>query len=136
MADRLFVEEKVIDLFRNLTLASYTKKPDIKTQPFSELKTTFLWAVSIGLREGKRLPLEGAREGLFRYSNLDREELSFLKIIALADTEDINILTDENEDEVQKIAEEYANEGIRIIHEFLKNGSGDPLWKFVELLDT
>ena len=135
MADRIFAEEKVIDLFRDLTLASQTtRNSDFREQPFSELKLAFLWAVSIGVHEKHRTVLEGKKEGLFRWANLDPDELSFLQAIALAETEDINVLTDI--DMIQMISEEYANFGIRALKEYFSDGSGNPLWKLVYLADT
>lgn len=128
--DRLFVEVKVIDLFRNLTYQS-TKNASIYAQPFQETKDTFLWAVALGVRAGVRRPLEGTRDGLLRWSYLSDDEKRSLAMIALAETDDIHVVADDGE--IQEIAEEYANEGIRVINRELKEGAGDPLWKLVSL---
>jgi len=123
--DRIFVEERVIDIFRNLT-AQATRRASPIDQPFLELKDVFLWAVALGVKSGRRKPLEGSREGLFRWENLSNDfEISCLQMIALAENEDINVLSDLGE--IQNIAEEYANEGIRIIKKEILDEPGDPL---------
>lgn len=129
--DRLFVEEKVVEVFRDLTQAS-TKNASILTQPFKENKDAFLWAVSLGVKSGSRRRLEDKREGLLRYDYLSHDEKQCLGMLALAETGDINVLKDEGR--VQEIAEEYANQGIRIIKQNVYDGSGDPLWKLVNLI--
>lgn len=131
--DRLFVEERVAEIFRNLTQAS-TKNASILTQPFKENKDAFLWAVSLGVKFGSRKRLEDKREGLLRYDYLSNDEKQFLGMLALAETGDINVLKDEGS--IQEIAEEYANQGIRIIKQNVYDGSGDPLWKLVNLIRT
>lgn len=132
--DRIFVEEKVINLFRDLTSQS-TKNASIFDQPFLELKDAFLWAVALGVQAGRRMPLEGTKEGLFRWTNLSKDfEIPCLQLIALAETEDIDILSDEGA--IQEIVEEYANEGIRIIKNEILDGPGDSLRKLVGIART
>lgn len=131
--DRLFVEEKVIDVFRNLSQAS-TKNASIFSQPFKENKDAFLWAISLGVKYGSRRPLENKREGLLRWDYLSHDEKQCLCMLALAETGDINVLKDEGS--IQEIAEEYANQGVRILKQNVYDGAGDPLWKLVNLIST
>lgn len=132
-SDRIFVEDRVIEQFRSLT-AQTTKNSAVLHQPFLELKDAFLWAVAMGVKYGKRRPLEGKREGLFLWVRIDHDtELPCLKMIALSETEDIHVLTDIQQ--IQQIAEEYANEGIRIIKERLVDKPGDPLFNLVEIIE-
>jgi dnd system-associated protein 4 len=131
--DRLFVEDRVSEVFRNLTQTS-TKNASILTQPFKENKDTFLWAVSLGVKFGSRKPLEDKREGLLRWDYLSNDEKQCLGMLALAETGDINVLKDEGT--IQEIAEEYANQGIRILKQYVYDGAGDPLWKLVNLVRT
>lgn len=131
--DRLFVEDRVIRVFRDLTQTS-TKNASIFTQPFKETKDAFLWAVSLGVKFGSRRPLEDRREGLLRWDYLSHDEKQCLGMLALAETGDINVLKDEGS--IQEIAEEYANQGIRILNQNVYDGAGDPLWKLVNLIRT
>lgn len=129
--DRLFVEEKVVDWFRNLTYQS-TKNASIYSQPFKESKDAFLWAVSLGVKSGTRRPLEGPREGLLLWTYLSDEEKRILAMLAIAETGDLKVISDEGW--IQEIAEEFANEGIRTIKREIWEGSGDPLWKLVDMI--
>jgi dnd system-associated protein 4 len=129
--DRLFVEAKVVDLFRDMTYQS-TRNASIYSQPFKELKDAFLWAVSLGVRSESRRPLEGTKEGLLLWTYLSDDEKRSLAMIALAETGDIKVVADEGS--IQEIAEEFANEGIRTIKREIHEGSGDPLWKLVDMV--
>lgn len=131
--DRLFVEERVVEVFRDLTQAS-TRNASILTQPFKENKDAFLWAVSLGVKHGSRRPLEDKREGLLRWDYLSHDEKQCLGMLALAETGGIEVLKDEGS--IQEIAEEYANQGIRILKQNVYDGPGDPLWKLVNLIRT
>ncbi len=129
--DRIFVEEKVIALFRDLTKEA-TRNASPVDQPFVELKDVFLWAVALGVKAGIRKPLDGSKEGLFRWDNLSNDfEKAALQLLTLADTGDINTIFDVGI--VQEIAEEYANEGIRIIKSEIIDAPGDPLFNLVKL---
>jgi len=79
------------------------------------------------------LPLSGTKEGLFFWSRLNQDqELIILKLIAIADTQDINIV--KNEAYIQDLAEEYANYGIRIINDLLIKRGGSPLYNLVDIV--
>ncbi|MBG0785964.1 MAG: hypothetical protein H0S79_12780 [Anaerolineaceae bacterium] len=131
-SDRIFVEGRVIEQFRSLT-AQPTKNSTVLQQPFLELKDAFLWAVAMGVNYGKRRPLEGKKEGLFLWVRINSStELPCLKMVALSESKDIHVLTDTQQ--IQQIAEEYANEGIRIIKERLVDKPGDPLFNLVEII--
>lgn len=132
--DRIFVEEKVISIFRDLTSQS-TRNASPQDQPFLELKDAFLWAVAIGVKSGRRKPLEGSKEGLFRWENLSPDfEKAMLQMITLAETEDMNSIFDVGL--VQEIAEEYANEGIRIIKSEIFDAPGNRLNNLVNIART
>ena len=105
---------------------------NLEQTPFLTLKDAFMWAFTLGVREKKRTPLNGPREGIFWFLQFDKNiDLPCLKMVALADTEDIAILL--REDEILNIAEEYANTGIRLIRDEILNQSGEPLWNLLEL---
>jgi dnd system-associated protein 4 len=130
--DRVFCEERTWEIYKSLN-ASATKNSSITDQPFSEAKEVFMWAVSIGVHEGKKLPLEGNKEGLFFWNRLSAdEELSILRLISIAETNSIEII--ENEAIIQQLAEEYANYGIRRLNELLIQRGGAPLNNLVDLV--
>ncbi len=127
--DRLFVEEKVKDTFRELTFQPTTNN-SVSSQPFQALKFVFLWAVALGIKSGSRRPLQGNRDGLVRWEYLSEDEKRCLAMIALAETGEIKVIADEGN--IQEIAEEYANEGIRILKRDVLEAPGDPLWKLAD----
>lgn len=133
MADRFMAEEKALDFLRSLTSSTYAPRNiEIKSKPFTELKYAFLWAVSLGLNEGKRTPLQGAKDGVFMTSNLNDDQKAFLYTIAIAETNDLEVI--DNEDKVVSIAEEYANTGIYRLRELLLDAPGDELWNLVSYI--
>ncbi len=128
--DRIFVEERVINIFRDLTREA-TKNASPVDQPFLELKDVFLWTFALGVKSGIKKPLEGSKEGLFRWENLSNDEKSCLQLVTLAETGNIHSIFDFGL--IQEIAEEYANEGIRIIKNEVLDSPGDPLNNLVNL---
>jgi len=128
--DRLYVERRGIDLFRELT--NQTNNTSQTSQPFTNLKDAFLWAVALGVNAGSRKPLEGAKEGLVMWDYLTDDDKKSLTLLAIADTNTLEIIGDL--EIIQDIAEEYANEGLRIIKNRVKDGPGDPLWKLVNIV--
>lgn len=129
--DRLFVETKAAELFRDLTSRS-TKNASNVEQPFKTLKDAYLWAVALGVKHHRKMPLS-SRTDLVLWTYFSSEEKKMLETIAIAETGDLLVV--ENEGLVQEIAEEYANGGIRVIKELLIDAHGDPLWNLVDLID-
>lgn len=130
--DRIFVEEKTMEIYKSLN-ASATKNSSISDQPFPESKEVFMWAVSLGVYDGRKIPLSGNKEGLFFWNRLSREqELSILRMIAISETNDIAIVKDESY--IQNLAEEYANYGIRKLNEILIRQGGSPLLNLVDFV--
>lgn len=134
MADRFFAEVKALQILRDLTSGTHSMISEVKSKPFTELKFAFLWAVALGVKEKRRTPLQGSRDGVFMASNLNDDQKTFLYTIAIAETEDLGVVA--NEDLVQQIAEEYANTGASRLKELVDSSAGDPLWKLVDLVKT
>ena len=84
------------------------------------------------MKSGTRRPLERPREGLLLWTYLSDEEKRILAMLAIAETGDLKVISDEGW--IQEIAEEFANEGIRTIKREIWEGSGDPLWKLVDMI--
>jgi dnd system-associated protein 4 len=126
---RVGIEKEFHQLYKDLTEKS-TKYPE--TAPFYVLKDVFLWAVALGVKAGKRRPLK-KREPIFRWEQLSTEvDVPALMAIAIAESGDIEVIA--NQDELVKIAEEFANEGIHELKRELHDQPGQPLWKIVNLL--
>lgn len=132
MSDRIFVESQVISFYKQIN-ASAIKNSNSLDQPFSEAKEIFMLAVGLGLKNGRRRKLEGSKEGLFFWNRLSQDlELPALQLIALSETGNVESMVDE--ELVQTIAEEYANEGIRILIEEVVNKDGNVLWNLVDMV--
>lgn len=125
--DRVSVETTVHQMFRDLTERS-SENPE--AAPFLLMKDVFMWAVALGVRTGQRLPLSGAKTQIFRWDQLSQDlDVPVLKALAVAETGEVEGLLRENQ--VLRIAEEYANAGIREMKEALLDRPGQPLWNLV-----
>lgn len=125
--DRVSVETAMHQLFRDLSDRS-SENPEMA--PFPLMKDVFMWAVALGVRNGKRLPLEGGRTQIFRWDQLSQDlDVPVLKSLAVAETGEVETLI--HEDQVLRIAEEYANAGIRELKEELMDRAGQPMWNLV-----
>jgi dnd system-associated protein 4 len=128
-SDIVYIEKSYHELYNELTSQADKKN---EYEPFVLLKDAFMWAVALGVQSGKRRQIEN-REQLFRWYTLSKEQdIPLLQAIAIAETGDIEVL--KNGDEIIKIAEEYANEGIRIIKQDILEKKGAPLWNIVDML--
>ena len=85
--------------------------------PFATMKEVFMLSVVLGANKRDRLSLTNPRE-VFDESVLKPRDLTILRAIALAESRDINILQDDAA--ILKMAQEYANTGIRIIRDRLE----------------
>ncbi len=126
-SDRVGIDAGVHQLYRDLTERS-NENPE--SAPFLLMKDVFMWAVALGIQVGKRLPLSGSRTQVFRWDQFSQDlDVPVLRAIAIAETGDVEVLR--RDDQVLRIAEEYANTGIWEIKEELVNQSGQPLWNLV-----
>ena len=131
-SDRVAIDKNVHQLYRDLSERS-TQNPE--AAPFLIMKDVFMWAVALGVKEGKRRPLTGAREQIFRWDQFSQDmDIPALKAIALAETGDVEVLL--REDQILRIAEEYANAGIHEIKREIVDQPGEALWKVIDLVRT
>ncbi len=129
MSDRINIETKDHELYKILSEKS---KEDPETSPFLLMKDLFMWAVAIGVSHKKRRPLAAGKENIFRWDQFSQNmDIPVLKAIALAETGDVNVLLDV--DEIIRIAEEYANEGIRLLNFEINEKAGERLWNLANL---
>lgn len=121
-----------MEIYKSLN-ASAVKNSSINEQPFPEAKEIFMWAVSLGVNKGVKMQLSGNKEGLFFWSRLSQDqELTILKLIAISESNDIEVIKDEAY--IQELAEEYANYGIRILNDILIKRGGSPLNNLLDLV--
>jgi dnd system-associated protein 4 len=129
-SDRVSIEKNVHELYKELSDKS-GQSPE--TAPFLLMKDVFMWAVALGVQKGKRRPLEGGKELIFRWDQFSQDiDIPALKTIALVETGSPEILL--QEDQILRIAEEFANEGIREIKTSIVDQPGAPLWNLVDLI--
>ena len=101
--------------------------------PFESMKNIFMLAIFIGYNEEKRIPLGKDKEMIFAWARFSPEEdVPLLRALALSETEDIEVLTDQ--DRILTIAEEYANGGIIEIQKQVEDMPGDRITNLVDLL--
>ena len=101
--------------------------------PFESMKNIFMLSIFIGYNEEKRIPLGKDKEMIFAWAQFSPEEdVPLLRALALAETEDVEILTDQ--DRILTIAEEYANGGIIEIQKQVEDMPGDRVTNLVHLL--
>jgi len=125
-----FSPEAVIHVEKKKRDGEYEEIHRSPRSPFRSmlLKDIFLVAMMIGYHKKAREPLKGTFHDLFRASTFNSEEEWLLKSIAITEKRNLDVLLDENEKEILKIAEEYANAGILILHDIIFGGTpGDPL---------
>jgi len=86
-----------------------------KSGPFSNKanKHLFMMALGFGYKYGKRKKLSNKKFGFVRIEYLSKEELSIINAIAVKEAGSLDILL--NKAGVFKIAEEYANTGLKLL---------------------
>jgi dnd system-associated protein 4 len=128
-SDRVSIEKSVHDIYKQLSDRS-SQSPE--SAPFLLMKDLFMWAVAVGVKKGKRRILSGDKEQIFRWDQFSQDiDVPALKTIALAETEDVEILL--QEDQILRIAEEFANEGIRELKSDLIDQPGEALWNLINI---
>ena len=126
--NRIFVDK----FHRDLIYGELTKPPDDE-KVFESMKNLFMLAVFMGYPEKKRVPLtSGNRIDIFRWDQLGEDDVTLLRALALAETGDVAVLSDQGK--ILTIAEEYANAGIMEIQEKIEEIPGDRIKLLVSLL--
>lgn len=129
-SERINIENDVHEIYKTITQQS---GKDIEDQPFLSMKDVFMWAVALGFQAGRKRPLAPGRQQPFRWGQLSQElDVPALQAIAVADSGDVGILV--QKDQILRIAEEYANEGIRILKAHMIDQPGRLLWNLASSL--
>jgi dnd system-associated protein 4 len=126
--DTVAIDATVHELYKRLTEGN-----DILNVPFRSMKDMFMWAVCLGVQQGRRKPLTSKRVTIFRWAQLDSQiDVPLLKAIAIAKIGDVDVLLRRNE--ILTLAEEYANAGIYDLRDAILEDYRQPLWNLVDLL--
>ena len=82
----------------------------------------FMYAMALGFNAKKRLPLEKKAANL-NPSAISGDMRWLMRSVAVADTEDLDIIVKDHHTKVIEIAEEYANAGIKILREMIEKST-------------
>ena len=82
----------------------------------------FMYAMALGFNAKKKLPLEKKAANL-NPSAISGDMRWLMRSVAVADTEDLDIIIKDHHTKVIEIAEEYANAGIKILREMIERST-------------
>ena len=126
--DYVYIDESYHPLYVNLRESEEGEKQP----PFKGMKNLFMLAAFIGFLQDKWVPLGTNRRNIFARTVFKQDDLVLLRTLALAKTENPEVLL--NEKEIQSIAEGYANGGIIVIKEQVEDAPGSRIENLVNLL--
>lgn len=119
--DRVNIDKSDISLYKDLDKDDFLKK--------LENKEKFLFALSIGFKNKIRRPLD-SKEGYALLKYFKTRDNALIQSVALHDSNDPEILKDD--EQVYKIAEEYAHAGIKILVDKIGSTAFGDFWKIFE----
>ena len=82
----------------------------------------FMYAMALGFNAKKRLPLEKKAANL-NPSAISGDMRWLMRSVAVAETEDLDIIIKDQHTKVIEIAEEFANAGIKILREMIERST-------------
>jgi dnd system-associated protein 4 len=113
------------DLVQKLAMQ---KVPDTDRTLFPTIRELLCFAALLGFSEKRRVPLDRS-QGVedISYQQFEREgpAIDLIFMIALAETQDVEILKEDNEKRCAEIFEEYANGGLGLIKDHLLRSGGE-----------
>lgn len=111
-----------------------------ETKIFDSMKDVFMFALTLGFKNNQKLPLGKTGGEPISLRIFDEDDKNIFSVIALAHTNDISILLDDDEciEKRYKIMEEFANGGIKIMAEAFCKPIVDEneFKKFIEAFNT
>jgi len=104
------------------------KHPSTGQPIFQFYRDLALFAALIGYETDTRVKVEGECKELVEGRVFGRDDLAIdlLCLVALAATQDVEILRPENEDKAMDVFESFVNGGLRILGDWLKETPEDP----------
>jgi dnd system-associated protein 4 len=132
MARSIYRNKQHADLIKRLT----EKNPDTGVAVFSTIKALQCFAAVLGFDQKRRKPLDRSNVENIEWHTFSNDNLThYIYLIALAETNDINVLKFDIEkadgqqqptENMMEIFEEYANGGFEIIQGWLDKSPADP----------
>lgn len=123
MADRLYADASTMDIYDNSMIMGYSTENKIGR------KQQFFVALGLGYLFGEPTPLS-KKDLMFLEKDMKKDEVALLWAIAIKEKGSIEHVG--GKDEVYKIAEEYANTGIKYLDKIEKESSFDNYLKKFE----
>ena len=123
MADRLYADHSTMEIYDNSMIMGYSTENKIGR------KQQFFVALGLGYMFGEPTPLS-KKDLMFLEKDMKEDEVALLWAIAIKEKGSIEHV--EGKDEVYKIAEEYANTGIKYLDKIEKESSFDNYLKKFE----
>ena len=112
--------------------AKYNELTSDDLSPFQGMpyKDVLVYAAAYGFRNGLREPLENPQPNI-PFTALKDRDIWLLKAIAVAEDDSLSVL--QNESDLYRVPEEYANGAIEELYrEVLAGKPGDPLERMTE----
>ncbi len=102
--------------------------PTTKQPIFPTFRDLLCFAAILGFETGTQLTLDSKSDDFVDGRVFGKDDLSMdlLYLIALAEKRDVDILRDDNEDTMIQIFEQYANGGLQILTDWLREHPEDP----------
>src|SRR4051812_27259905 len=102
--------------------------PTTKQPIFPTFRDLLCFAATLGFETSTRLSLDSKADDFVDGRVFGKDDLSMdlLYLIALAEKRDIDILREENEDKMIQVFEEYANGGLQVLTDWLREHPEDP----------
>lgn len=126
--EKIYIEASTHELYKELTEA----QGDLRRTPFRTMKDMFLWAACLGCKKGVPRPIKEKKD-IFGWSIFSEStDIPLLKAIAISAKKDISIVL--RQEDILKIAEEYANAGVGELYSSLTESGNFPLMHLVDLL--
>ncbi len=102
--------------------------PTTKQPIFPTFRDLLCFAATLGFETSTRLSLDSKADDFVDGRVFGKDDLSMdlLYLIALAEKREIDILREENEDKMIQVFEEYANGGLQVLTDWLREHPEDP----------
>jgi dnd system-associated protein 4 len=89
-----------------------------KQHPFKHMWELFVYAAILGITQDKRKPIDKMYKP-FRWLNIGQDHQKSLLVLTISKYNSLDLLNDK--DELKRMIEEYANGGLSIINQEIKN---------------
>lgn len=131
MKRRIYPPKNLEDVLEKLTSVG----PSTPVQIFSTKQKALMYAAALGYFRNERTKLESRGEGI-RYDIFQKAlDDGFIDALAIAEKTDLEILSEERENERAEIFEEYAYTGLIEMEKVCFEKEGDPLENLIRLAD-